>query len=385
LDTHTLLIDWGDGSTPTTLELGVGVRDFEASHQYLDDAGPGAATTYTITVTVTDDDDLSSSATTGVTVNNVAPSVGAITGPTSGVRGQALSFAAAFADAGSLDTHTASWDWGDGTSSTGVVSESAGAGNTSASHVFTASDVYTVTVTVTDNDGGVTTVSTQVTIVAAQLQTDSLDPTKTALVVGGTTGEDLIHLTKDQDSITVTIDGSSEGSFAPTGRIIIYGQAGDDTILLSGAVSQDAWIYGGAGNDVLRGGAGNNVLLGEDGDDVLFGTLGRNLMIGGLGSDLFFGRAGEDILVGGTTAHDANEAALSAIMAEWTSSADYQTRIDHLRGTTTGGLNGDVVLDVSTVFDDLTLDRLHGGGGLDWFFTGIDDVILALGSGEEEN
>jgi autotransporter-associated beta strand protein len=384
LDTHELLIDWGDGSTPTTVVLGLGVRSFEATHQYLDDAGPGAATTYSITVTVSDDDSLSSSASTSATVNNVAPGVGAIS-PSSGVRGQSLSFAAAFTDAGTLDTHSATWDWGDGTSSAGTINESGGAGTTTASHVFTASGVYTVTVTVTDNDGGATTVSTQVTIVAAQLQPDSADPTKTALVVGGTTGSDLILLTRHQGNVRVSINGSSQGLFAPTGRIIVYGQAGNDAILLAGSIPQDAWIYGGAGNDLLMGGAGNNVLLGEEGDDALFGTSGRNLMIGGVGSDLLFGRPGDDILIGGATAFDANEAALLAIMAEWTSAADYQTRVDHLRGTTPGGLNGDVVLDATTVFDDLAVDVLHGSAGLDWFFAGLGDLIVDLQANEEQN
>jgi PKD domain-containing protein/hemolysin type calcium-binding protein len=385
LDTHTLLIDWGDGSTPTTLELGVGVRSFQATHQYLDDAGPGASTTYSIAVTVADDDGLSDSGSTSVTVNNVAPSVAAITGPGSGVRGQELSFAAAFTDAGSLDTHTASWDWGDGTTSAGVITESGGAGTTTASHVFAASGVYTVTLTLTDKDGGVTTVSLQVAIVAAQLQTDAADSTKTALVVGGSTDSDVIQLHQASGQIEVTIGGISQGAFAPTGRILIYGQAGNDDIKLSGSISNDAWMYGGAGNDVLMGGAGNNVVFGEAGDDTLYGNFGRNLLIGGAGADRLLGRPGDDILVGGTTAFDANEAALLAIIAEWTSAADYQTRIAHLRGTTTGGLNGSYFLNATTVFDDLAVDRLYGSGGFDWFFAGIDDVIAHLESEEEQN
>src|SRR4029453_5244381 len=91
-------------------------------------------------------------------------------------------------------------------------------------HGFTDLGDYTVTVTVTDKDGGATTVSAAITIVAAQLQTDTADPTKTALVVGGTPGSDVVRLNTANNQIDVTINGVSQGQFSPTGRILIYGQ-----------------------------------------------------------------------------------------------------------------------------------------------------------------
>ncbi|HSA83419.1 MAG TPA: PKD domain-containing protein, partial [Patescibacteria group bacterium] len=51
-----------------------------------------------------------------------------------------------------LDTHTAVWDWGDGTTSTGTVIESNGSGSVSDSHTYTAAGVYEITLTVTDNN-----------------------------------------------------------------------------------------------------------------------------------------------------------------------------------------------------------------------------------------
>jgi hypothetical protein len=93
-----------------------------------------------------------------VAVNNVAPAVGAITAPLDPTAvGTVVSTTAAFTDPGILDTHTAVWDWGDGTTSAGVVGETGGSGQAGGSHTYTAAGIYTVTLTVTDKDGGVGT------------------------------------------------------------------------------------------------------------------------------------------------------------------------------------------------------------------------------------
>ena len=50
-------------------------------------------------------------------------------------------------------THAAVWSWEDGTTSAGTISESAGHGTVTGSHVYTAAGVYRVTLTVTDSGG----------------------------------------------------------------------------------------------------------------------------------------------------------------------------------------------------------------------------------------
>jgi dipeptidyl aminopeptidase/acylaminoacyl peptidase len=63
LDTHVVSINWGDGSSNTTLNLAAGATNFSASHTY------NAAGNFTITVTATDDDGGSDSGTISTSSN----------------------------------------------------------------------------------------------------------------------------------------------------------------------------------------------------------------------------------------------------------------------------------------------------------------------------
>jgi len=58
---------------------------------------------------------------------------------------------ASFTDPDPSDTHTAVWDWGDGTASDGIVDETAG--TVSGSHIYTEAGVYTVMLTLCDAAG----------------------------------------------------------------------------------------------------------------------------------------------------------------------------------------------------------------------------------------
>ena len=72
LDTFTLLVDWGDGTTAESFSYPAGTSGFSETHQYVDDDGDDS---YTISVTVTDDDEDSDAGSVDVTVTNVAPSL----------------------------------------------------------------------------------------------------------------------------------------------------------------------------------------------------------------------------------------------------------------------------------------------------------------------
>jgi hypothetical protein len=108
-----------------------------------------------LTLTADDPYGMSGSAATSVTVLNVAPSLGAITAPAApSAVGTTVNAGASFTDPGILDTHTATFDWGDGGTSAGTVTEAGGNGDVAGSHIYTTPGVYTITLTVTDKDGG---------------------------------------------------------------------------------------------------------------------------------------------------------------------------------------------------------------------------------------
>ncbi len=89
---------------------------------------------------------------------NVVPELGSITAPTDPVAvNTPVAVSASFTDANATDTHTAIIDWGDGTSSAGAVTEANGSGSVSGSHTYSTAGVYTVEMTVTDEEGAADT------------------------------------------------------------------------------------------------------------------------------------------------------------------------------------------------------------------------------------
>jgi Ca2+-binding RTX toxin-like protein len=161
------------------------------------------------------------------------------------------------------------------------------------------------------------------------------------------------------------------------GDDVIYGRDGDD--ILIGDWGNDL-IYGNGGNDQIWAAHGDDVALGGTGDDALYGGDGRDLLIGGYGYDYVMGEAGDDILIGGATAFDGNEAALLAILAEWTSGrtrSQRQMNIQFGTGSATR-LNQSYFLRTGaggTLFDDAAFDALVTGLDNAWSFPQGNDQI----------
>lgn len=97
---------------------------------------------------------------------NSPPEVEPISAPADPVRvGTPVEAAASFVDPNEIDVHAAVWDWGDGSASEVAVAESEGSGTVSGQHAYGVPGLYTVTLTVDDQDGGVTSVQLRFVVV----------------------------------------------------------------------------------------------------------------------------------------------------------------------------------------------------------------------------
>jgi endonuclease G len=145
--------DAGDTFTATWTVTKNGVPYASAAGQSIaftpDDNG-----TYAVSVVVTDGAGATAADAKSVAITNAAPAITSVAGPTSHVSvGTATSVSATFIDAGTADTHSAVFTWGDGTSS--AVSCTAVA--CSAAKTYAAAGIYDVTIVVADDDGGAAT------------------------------------------------------------------------------------------------------------------------------------------------------------------------------------------------------------------------------------
>lgn len=200
-DALTYAWTFGDGSTATGAS---------ATHTYVDNG------TFTVTVTVTDSYGAASTATRTVAVSNAAPAITAVTTPAAASSvGASVSAKVTFTDAGSADTHDAVIEWGDGQSTT----VNAGSALTaSATHVYANAGIYTVTVTVRDDDGDSAQTRSSILVVydatAGELNGSGWIPgatsgSKTSFAIdarylGGTTPVGTFSLSAPSVALTVT-------------------------------------------------------------------------------------------------------------------------------------------------------------------------------------
>jgi hypothetical protein len=216
------------------------------------------------------------------------------------------------------------------------------------------SDTFTYKVTDGHNDSTIGTAS--VFYQGAGLVVSSLNPSQTDLVVVGSIHNDTIKLTQGTGSnVKVTLNGVNAGTFAPTGRIIAFGEQATNAITATG-VTRSVWFYGEGTSNTLVGGSGNDILIGGPGNDTITGGGGRDILIGGGGTDTLKGNSA-DILVAGATLYDqntpANQVSLNTILTAW---------INHQKSTIpiVGGAKGAPQFSDQTITTDDSGDILIG-------------------------
>ncbi|HZN65560.1 MAG TPA: PKD domain-containing protein, partial [Tepidisphaeraceae bacterium] len=286
-------------------------------------------------------------------------------------------------------------DWGDGQVSSGG---SFGEVSFTDFHAYTHPGTYTVRWSATDKDGGHAEVTQPVEVSRAAVRPDPVNVGQDTLVVAApatTSGNNRIQVKAVTGGVVAIVDGWTSPVFQGVDRVVVYGNEGDDDIQV--AVPVPTEVYGGDGNDRIKSNGGHDVLVGDLGDDMLVGNGGRDFVVGGEGADKVVGNADDDILVGGiysgvsdpfaggflvVTDVLTRRLASSTIMAEWTSGADYFTRVDRIRYGTEdniqfilAGYDAAPVTGFQTVFDDAAEDKLTGDAGHDWFFANVDGPV----------
>lgn len=155
---HTYKWDLGDGTTVTDTLF--------VDHIYKDEG------TYTAQLTVTDVHGRSGTDSVAITVQNAAPSADFYYDPFAPNAGETITFTGSFYDPGELDTHTITWDFDDG--SDPLITQ-----DLVVTHVYHQVGLFEIKMTVTDNDGGVSTASATLEIVnePPQFTLGEADPT----------------------------------------------------------------------------------------------------------------------------------------------------------------------------------------------------------------
>lgn len=179
---------------------------------------------------------------------NTAPQIGQITSSSNPVQvGLATNLSASFTDTGIFDTHTAVWDWGDGTTTSGTVTESNGSGAVVGTHTYNSAGVYTVLLTVSDNYGGVGTSSYQYQTV--------FDPS-----AGWVTGGKDFNTQIGAANFGFTARYDTNGDINPIGNqwASLLIKSGNSTIVNFNATSYESLVVNGSKVTLRGSGAYNN-------------------------------------------------------------------------------------------------------------------------------
>ena len=204
--------DFGDGAKATGIIV---------EHAYADDG------TYTVTLTVTDDDGATDTATSTKTVLNRSPVASFTESATTVFTGETIYFNASdsYDSDGTIVGYF--WDFGDGTNATGVTTE----------HAYADDGVYTVTLTVTDDDGAAASTSATKTIGNSPPVAIFTESATTVF-----TGEAICFNASDSydpDSVIVSYFWDFGDRTNVTDVVVTHSYANDETYIVTLTVTDD--------------------------------------------------------------------------------------------------------------------------------------------------
>ncbi|MFO0943019.1 MAG: MBG domain-containing protein [Pirellulales bacterium] len=341
LDSHQLVIDWGDGSETKTISLAPNVLTVSGvSHTYRND--PAVGSLYPIVVKVRDKDmapGLYASELRNVTVSNVAPIVDSLklfTRDTTGQwierpsgyaihEGAEVKITGQYSDPGVKDTHVVNVQWAAGHTTSASVDNGhnrfeAKFRYTDDFAVGTAFDDETITVSVIDSDGasGLATTTVRVENVAptaSYLPEVITDPQYNLIPLKATAfdpGSDVLSY-----SWTATVGSSVIQTGTGASFVLDRTNQSANTIVVSLVVTdgdlgvatyQSAFKFGTSASETINvsladfpGGIDTLTILGLDGDDVIDATTvpatHRVILDGGNGQDFLYGGSGDDVYI----------------------------------------------------------------------------------------
>ena len=343
LDTHEVVVDWGDGSRPDTYALAAGVFSLTGlTHRYLNNM-PGN-TPFVVTVRVRDNDmplGVYATSSQSILVLNSEPVITTYQLYLRDVSGEwvASAFGAniaegsevrvtgSYADVGTQDSASVRIEWYSGKSV--IASVDSDAKTFKADFIVTddyplgtSSDSLTLLATITDSDGGSATTSRELVVynvapIATVIPDRVTDPRFIPLRsdVRDPSLDDLATM-----SYQWTAVGSSGTQTASTRDLLLdRNSVGDGLIRLTLIVSDDdgasftfssAMLFGTSGDDTLSirdsdfatAGVNTLIVVSLSGSDVIDGSLVTNpnlqlILDGGDGPDQLYGGAGNDIFV----------------------------------------------------------------------------------------
>ena len=192
-------------------------------------------------------------------------------------------------------------DWGDGDVEPATIDETPGSagtpttGTASGSHVYATGGIFTITVTVTDDDGGSDTEVLTALVTGAGLNAGQVQ-------IVGTDLKDVVNVKKKGGTLEVKANfiGAGKAAFPLADVLSLRALVcdGNDQVHVNHKLTVEAVLEGGAGRDHMRAGSGATVLLGEGGDDHLFGGSADDLVDGNGGNDRLWGGPGDDTILG---------------------------------------------------------------------------------------